>query len=365
MRPTTWSMSCSNTGSRVWRGSLKMRTTSRRSAFRSTATMSVRGTMISRTVLPPISMIPWIIGCSCSSMTPCSSETCRRLMSSSSVRYGARAARPPVIPREMNVTAHRIGPRKLASRSTGPAAASATRSACVMARVFGVTSAAISSTTESRNESSSVSHRRTSDGTPQRVNSDSLSRAVAVEATMRARVLMNSTVERKRFGSARKRCKMPAALLPCSARKRTRSRPTDVSAVSVPLARAATMKQTIRTISSNQSVALMAGGLPEELADAPVLVPPDDRLREQRCNRQHREGRAELVGGNRHRVGDYDLLDLGLLEPFDRVAGEDRVRGRDQHPAGTLGTQRLGQLGDRAAGGDDVLDHHAVPALYI
>src|SRR5580693_4158558 len=102
---------------------------------------------------------------------------------------------------------------------------------------------------------------------------------------------------------------MPAALLPCSARNLTRSRPTDVSAVSVPLASPATKKQTTSTMTSPQSVALTAARLSEELADAPVLVHPDDRLSEQRCHRQHREGRAELLGGDRHRVGDDHLFD--------------------------------------------------------
>src|SRR6202521_2925761 len=285
------------------------------------------------------------------------------LMSSSSVRYGARAARPPVRPREMNVTAHRIGPKKLASRSTGPAAASATRSACVMARVFGVTSAAISSTTESRNESSSVSHKRTSDGTPQRVNSDSLSRAVAVEATMRARVLMNSTVERKRFGSARKRCKMPAALLPCSAR--TRRRPTEVSAVSVPLASAATKKHTISTTTSKTSCPVMTRGLSEELADAPVLVYPDDRFSEQGRHRQHRNKRVLLLGRDGHRVGDDHLVNVRFLQSLDGVAAEHRVRGRDEHLVGALSAERGRELGNGAAGRDDVLDHHAVAAFHV
>src|SRR6202165_423986 len=246
------------------------------------------------------------------------------LLASPPASWGARPSRPPVIPREINVTAHRIGPKKLASRSTGPAAASATRSACVMARVFGVTSAAISSTTESRNESSSVSHKRTSDGTPQRVNSDSLSRAVAVEATMRARVLMNSTVERKRFGSARKRCRMPAALLPCSARKRTRRRPTEVSAVSVPLASAATKKHTMRTTTSKTSCPVMTSGLSEELADAPVLVYPDDRFSEQGRHRQHRDKRVLLLGRDGHRVGDDHVVNVRFLQSLDGVAAQPR-----------------------------------------
>src|SRR6202521_4052925 len=124
---------------------------------------------------------------------------------------------------------------------------------------------------------------------------------------------------------------MPAALLPCSARKRTRRRPTDVSAVSVPLASAATKKQTIRTMTSNHSVAFMTAGLSVELADAPVLVHPDDRLREQRSHRQHREGRADLLGGNGNRVGHDDLVDLGLPEALYGVPREDRMGGRDQH----------------------------------
>src|ERR1700681_3449707 len=125
---------------------------------------------------------------------------------------------------------------------------------------------------------------------------------------------------------------MPAALLPCSARNLTRRRPTEGRAVSVPLAAPATKKQTMSTISSNHYVAFTAGGLSEELADAPVLVHPDDRLREQRCHRQHGDQAVfELVGRDGHGVGDYDLVHLRLLQPFDRVAREDRVRGRDQH----------------------------------
>ena len=191
---------------------------SRSPASLSTEMMSVRGIMISRTVLSPISMMPWIIWCSCSSMTPASSETCRAVISSSSVRYGARAARPPVNAREISVTAHSTGLRNVANLSTGTAAARATRSALASASVFGVTSARIKSTTESATESSSVNHKRHSGGTPQRVNRESLSKADAVEATIRARVFVNRTVERNRFGSARRRCSVAAALLPCSAR---------------------------------------------------------------------------------------------------------------------------------------------------
>ena len=82
---------------------------------------------------------------------------------------------------------------------------------------------------------------------------ESLNNAVEVEATIKASVLVNSTVDKNRLGSARSLCRICAAWLPCSARKRTRNRPTDVSAVSVPLANAAMTKHTMRTMSSTVS----------------------------------------------------------------------------------------------------------------
>ena len=56
----------------------------------STATMSMRGIMTSRTVMSPISMIPWIISRSSSSMIPSSSPTVTSIFSSSSVTKGPR-----------------------------------------------------------------------------------------------------------------------------------------------------------------------------------------------------------------------------------------------------------------------------------
>src|SRR2546427_9569853 len=106
---------------------------------------------------------------------------------------------------------------------------------------------------------------------------------------------------------------MAADLLPCSARNRTRRRPTDVSAVSVPAASAAATKQTAKTITSIHSWAFMTAGLSEELADAPVLVYPDDRLGEQRSYRQDRQRRAELFGSDRNRIGNDHVLDVGVL----------------------------------------------------
>src|SRR5258706_7756298 len=103
---------------------------------------------------------------------------------------------------------------------------------------------------------------------------------------------------------------MAAPLLPCSARKRTRKRPTDVSAVSVPAASAAARKQTTNTMTSTHSCAFMTAGLSEKLADAPVLVHPDDRLVEQRRDRQDcdRRIRAKFVGGDGDRNGgEYPL----------------------------------------------------------
>ena len=85
-RPTMWSRSSSYTGRRVCRYSSKSLTISSRVALRSIAVMSVRGTITSQTVMSPISMIPVIISPSFSSITPCSSKTWRRVISSCSVR---------------------------------------------------------------------------------------------------------------------------------------------------------------------------------------------------------------------------------------------------------------------------------------
>src|SRR5437899_1067528 len=221
--------------------------------------------------------------------------------------------------------------------------------------------------TESTNETTSASHNRQALGTPQCVKSESVRRVVDVEATIRARVLVKSTVDRYRLGSARSFCRMAAPLLPCSARNRTRRRPTEVSAVSVPAASAAATKQTTKTMTSIHSWAFMTAGLSEELADAPVLVYPDDRLGEQRCYRKDRQRRirTELVGRDGHGVGDDHLFDIGPLQPLHRVAGEDWVGGRDENSPGPLPAQGLRQLGDGAAGGDDVFDDDAVAVLHV
>ena len=66
----------------------------------STATMSIRGIITSRTVMSPISMMPWIISRSSSSMIPSSSPTVTSIFSSSSVTNGPRTLpRPRVISR--------------------------------------------------------------------------------------------------------------------------------------------------------------------------------------------------------------------------------------------------------------------------
>jgi len=73
-------------GRRVWPWSRKTRTTSSRVQPLGSAVMSVRGTITSRTSLSPISMMPWIISRSSSSITPCFLDTWSSVISSSSVR---------------------------------------------------------------------------------------------------------------------------------------------------------------------------------------------------------------------------------------------------------------------------------------
>ncbi len=59
-----------------------------------------------------------------------------------------------------------------------------------------MTSAAINRMTDSTKDTRSASHNRHTPGTPQAVNSASVSSVVEVEATMRARVFVKRTVER-------------------------------------------------------------------------------------------------------------------------------------------------------------------------
>ena len=103
-------------------------------------------------------------------------------------------------------------------RSTGPAAISATRSAYLMASVFGVTSASNSSSTDSSRDTSSASHSTYSCGTPQAWKRSSVRSVVALDATISATVLISRTVDRKRLGSRCNRCRIRAARLPSSAR---------------------------------------------------------------------------------------------------------------------------------------------------
>jgi hypothetical protein len=76
------------------------------------------------------------------------------------------------------------------------------------------------------------------------------SRVVANEARIRATVFVTRTVERNRLGSSWRRCSVAAARLPSSTMCRTRKRPTEVRAVSVAEAMAATRMQTPRSTAS-------------------------------------------------------------------------------------------------------------------
>src|SRR5437762_13052527 len=89
--------------------------------------------------------------------------------------------------------------------------------------------------------------------------------------------------------------------------------------------------------------------LTKELADAPVLVHPDDRFSEEGRDRQHLQRRAELLGWNGNRVRHDQLLHVSCLESLHRVAREDGMRGHDENPVRALLPQRGRQLGDRAA----------------
>src|SRR5205809_7107109 len=71
--------------------------------------------------------------------------------------------------------------------------------------------------------------------------------------------------------------------------------------------------------------------LTEELADAPVLMHPDDRFSEEGRDRQHLQRRAELLGWHGNRVRHDQLLHVSRLESLHRVARVDRMRGHDEN----------------------------------
>src|SRR5438128_9959753 len=94
--------------------------------------------------------------------------------------------------------------------------------------------------------------------------------------------------------------------------------------------------------------------LTEELADAPVLVHPDDRFSEEGRDRQHLQRRAELFGGGGNCVRDDKLFHISFPQPVHRVTRQAGMRGHDEHPVPSLLRQRGAQVGYRAARWEDV-----------
>src|SRR5215472_4104174 len=255
---------------------------------------------------------------------------------------------------------HSTGRRNPASASTGPAARSARLSARRMAIVLGVTSAKMSRKTESTSDTSR---------SPQNPNAGGMkrtdSRVAANEARISASVLTTSTVDRNRFGSCCRRCRTTAAGLPSSARWRTRSRPTDVSAVSVAEASAATATQITRSAISPYAWLSNSGRSAEQLAHAAVLVHAHDGLGEQRGDAEHGERAVALLGRYRDRVGDHELVDGRQAQALEGALRQDGVGAGDDDVAGAVRLQRPRDLDHRAAGRDDVLDHDAVAAVHV
>src|SRR5215831_6449577 len=120
-------------------------------------------------------------------------------------------------------------------------------------------------------------------------------------------VFTTSTVDRNRLGSCCSRSSTAAAALPSSTRWRTRRRPTEVMAVSVADASAATPTQMTRRASSTVAWVSMIVRSAEELAHAAVLVNAHDGLGQQRSDAEHGDRPGPLVGGDRDGVRDDEL----------------------------------------------------------
>src|SRR3954452_1618387 len=90
----------------------------------------------------------------------------------------------------------------------------------------------------------------------------------------------------------------------------------------------------------------------EEAADGFATVDAGDRLREQRRDRPHREQRP-LVGALRDGVGGDDLAHHRVVvQPGQRLAGEQSMGAGDGGGGAVLPREPLQQFDDRATGGD-------------
>src|SRR5262245_58675132 len=106
--------------------------------------------------------------------------------------------------------------------------------------------------------------------------------------------------------------------------------------------------------------------LHEEGADALLVGDAADRLAEQVGGR----GDVDPPGGprlaaERDGVGDHQLLELRVLDAFERGAGQDGMRDRAVDAARPRVLQRAGGPGEGAGRVDHVDDDHALLTLHV
>ena len=103
-------------------------------------TMSVRGTITSRTMVSPRSKTEWIICRSPDSITSLASARSTSSRSSASVANGPSVKPlPGVSALPIRISSRGNGPSTVVTATSGPASAQATRSACCRPRVRGAT----------------------------------------------------------------------------------------------------------------------------------------------------------------------------------------------------------------------------------
>ena len=103
----------------------------------------------------------------------------------------------------------------------------------------------------------------------------------------------------------------------------------------------------------------------EQASDGAGLEYFPDRLGNQWGNREHRQVIDLILAGNRHRIGDDDLLEWCRVQPFNSRTREDRVSGRCDHALGAVLQQGVRGLADGAGSINHVVHQQAEAALHV
>ncbi len=246
--PTTWSRLPSYTGTRWCRFARIAGRSRSGGVVTSIPKTSVRGTMISATVVSPSSKTPWIISRSLRWTTPSWWPTSTRVRSSASVMAAALVTPPPSAARETKwvkaPSRRRTGVRSHWSASTGRATSRPNRCGMPTAIVIGRTSP-------------KTTMRKTITGIaspiPRGPSRDVATCVASAEAAMFTRVMPTSSVIRRSRGSRRTRASRACPGDSSGSRCALPRRESEKKAASAPARSAETPRRAVRRMKSRTS----------------------------------------------------------------------------------------------------------------